>query len=350
MALMHIKNWKISGIAAAVPGNVVENSDYATLSPIEKKLLIKTTGIERKHVAEKNQTTSDLCQVAANKLLDRLSWNREDVDLIVFVSQSPDYYLPATAIILQDKLKLSSNCLAFDVGLGCSGYVYGLSIVASMISAGHLKKALLLVGDVSSSTVSSSDKSTYPLFGDAGTATAIEFSKNSSGQFNMMSDGSGFETIIIRDGGIRNKVSKESFDLKEIGEGISRCDLDLELDGLEVYNFSVSKVPPLIKVLMQETRTMPEDYHYFVMHQANRLMNETIRKKLKFTKEQSPYSLKDYGNTSSASIPLTICSELSGKIETEDQKVLLCGFGVGLSWGAVALNLDEIICLPIIEV
>ena len=142
MALMDIKNWKISGIAAAVPGNVVENSDYATLSPIEKKLLIKTTGIERKHVAEKNQTTSDLCEVAANKLLDRLSWNREDVDLVVFVSQSPDYYLPATAIILQDKLKLSSNCLAFDVGLGCSGYVYGLSIVASMISAGHLKKAL----------------------------------------------------------------------------------------------------------------------------------------------------------------------------------------------------------------
>ena len=130
MALMDIKNWKISGIATAVPSNIVENSDYTALSTIEQKLLVKTTGIERKHVAEKNQTTSDLCEVAANKLLDRLSWNREDVDLIVFVSQSPDYYLPATAIILQNKLKLSSNCLAFDVGLGCSGYVYGLSIIA----------------------------------------------------------------------------------------------------------------------------------------------------------------------------------------------------------------------------
>ena len=350
MALMDIKHWRISGIAAAVPSNIVENSDYTALSTIEKKLLVKTTGIERKHVAEKNQTTSDLCEVAANKLLDRLSWNREDVDLIVFVSQSPDYYLPATAIILQDKLKLSSNCLAFDVGLGCSGYIYGLSIVASMISAGHLKKALLLVGDVSSSTVSSSDKSTYPLFGDAGTATAIEFSKNSSGQFNMMSDGAGYETIIIRDGGIRNKVSKGSFDLKEVSQGISRCALDLELDGLEVYNFSVTKVPPLIKVLMEETKTTPEDYKYFVMHQANRLMNETIRKKLKFTEEQSPYSLKNYGNTSSASIPLTICSELSDKMDSKNQKVLLSGFGVGLSWGAVALNLDKITCLPIIKV
>jgi len=350
MALMEIKNWKISGIATAVPSNIVENSGYNSLSAIEKKLLVKTTGIERKHVAEKTQTTSDFCEVAANKLLDKLSWNREDVDLVVFVSQSPDYYLPATAIILQNKLNLSSNCLAFDVGLGCSGYVYGLSIVASMISAGHLKKALLLVGDVSSSTVSSSDKSTYPLFGDAGTATAIEFSENSSGQFNMMSDGAGYETIIIRDGGIRNKVSKESFDLKKIGDGISRCALDLELDGLEVYNFSVTKVPPLIKVLLEKTNTIPEDYNYFVMHQANRLMNETIRKKLKFTEEQSPYSLKNYGNTSSASIPLTICSELSGKIETENQKVLLSGFGVGLSWGAVTLNLDKITCLPIIEV
>lgn len=347
---MNISGWKISGIAAAVPKHIEENSDYSHLSSIEKKFLIKTTGIERKRVAPKNITTSDLCEVAANKLLEKLKWNRDEIDLVVFVSQSPDYYLPATSIILQNKLKLSNNCLAFDIGLGCSGYVYGLSVVASMISAGNLKKALLLVGDVSSSTVSYTDKSTYPLFGDAGTATAIEYDENAKAHFNLKSDGAGYEAIIIRDGAMRNKITKDSFEVKEVSEGISRCALDLELDGLEVFDFSVKRVPPMIQELFDNVGKTSSEYNYFVMHQANRLMNETIRKKLGFISDQTPYSLKDYGNTSSASIPLTICSELGDKIENGKVNMLLSGFGVGLSWGAVDLELDNCVCLPVIDV
>ena len=350
MAKMIIDDWKIAGIAAAVPSNIIENSEYEELSSLERKLLIKTTGIERKHVADKDTSTSDLCEIAANKLLNKLEWNRSEIDVLVFVSQSPDYYLPATAIILQDKLGLKSSCLAFDVGLGCSGYVYGLSIVASLVNSGNLKKALLLVGDVSSSTVSKNDKSTYPLFGDAGTATAIEREEGNGGIFNLKSDGSGFESIIIRDGGIRNKVKPSSFDVNEISQGIRRCNLDLELDGLEVFNFSVTKVPKQITEILEEAETTPEDYNYFVMHQANLLMNETIRKKIKFTKEQTPYSLKDYGNTSSASIPLTICSQLSNEMELKENKMLLCGFGVGLSWATLSINCSPMVCLPIIKV
>jgi len=350
MALSKISNWKITGIASAVPKTIVENNEYSLLSDVEKKLLIKTTGIERKHVAPIDLTTADLCEIAANNLLDVLKWDRSELDLLVFVSQSSDYYLPATSIILQNKLGLPQTCLAFDVGLGCSGYVYGLSIVSSMLSAGKFKKALLLVGDVSSSTVSINDKSTYPLFGDAGTATAIEYGDFSGGMFNLMSDGSGYESIIIRDGGLRNKVTPDSFEEIDYGDGITRCALDLELDGLEVYNFSVKKVPPLINELFSSTLTTAEDYDYFVMHQANKLMNESIRKKLKFTPEQTPYSLKDYGNTSSASIPLTICSVLGEDLSNSCKNLLLSGFGVGLSWAAVALEMNKVKCLPVIEV
>jgi len=350
MAFMNISGWKISGVAAAVPRNVEENSDYEHLSSIERKFLIKTTGIERRRVAPKNIVTSDLCEVAANALLDKLKWEREDVDLIIFVSQSPDYYLPATSIILQNKLKLSSNCLAFDIGLGCSGYVYGLSVIASMISAGHLKKALLLVGDVSYSTVSYTDKSTYPLFGDAGTATAIEYDEHATAHFNLKSDGAGHEAIIIRDGALRNMVTKDSFEVKQVSEGISRCALDLELDGLEVYDFSVKRVPVMIKELLDSIDRTAQNYDYFVMHQANKIMNETIRKKIGFSADQTPYSLKNYGNTSSASIPLTICSELNNSLKVGKNRMLLSGFGVGLSWGAVDLELNNCICLPIIEV
>ena len=350
MAQLNVDNWKIAGIAAAVPSTVVENSAYEHLNSLEKKLLIKTTGIERKHIADENTATSDLCEEAANQLLNKLEWNRDEIDVLVFVSQSPDYYLPATAIILQNKLGLKSSCMAFDVGLGCSGYIYGLSIVASLINSGNLRKALLLVGDVSSSTVSKNDKSTYPLFGDAGTATAIEWAEGCGGSFNLKSDGAGFETIIIRDGGIRNKVKPSSFDVKEISSGVNRCDLDLELDGLEVFNFSVTKVPKLIQETLEHTKSTSEDYDYFVMHQANLLMNEAIRRKLKFNKEQTPYSLKDYGNTSSASIPLTICSQLNNEMEQKENKMLLCGFGVGLSWATLSIKCSPMICLPVITV
>ncbi|MBL4594244.1 MAG: ketoacyl-ACP synthase III, partial [Flavobacteriales bacterium] len=198
--------------------------------------------------------------------------------------------------------------------------------------------------------VSENDKSTYPLFGDAGTATAIEWAEGCGGSFNLKSDGAGYETIIIRDGGIRNKVKPSSFDVKEISPGINRCDLDLEIDGLEVFNFSVTKVPKLIQETLEHTKSTSEDYDYFVMHQANLLMNEAIRRKLKINKEQTPYSLKDYGNTSSASIPLTICSQLNNEMEQKENKMLLCGFGVGLSWATLSIKCSPMICLPVITV
>jgi len=351
MAFFSIDHIKIKGIAAAVPSQIESNWDYDLLTDKEKRLLVKTTGVEEKRRAPNGTTTSDLCFHATKKLMKALKWDTDEIMLLVFVSQSCDYFLPATAIILQDRLGLPKNCIAFDVGLGCSGYVYGLSIISSFMNTTGIKKALLMAGDVSSATCSFEDKSTYPLFGDAGTVTALEIdSKAATSHYSLQSDGSGYETIIIPDGGIRNRASEASFEKKEISKGIKRSNFDLALNGIDVFNFSVTEIPKAIKELLTKLQKTHEDYDFFLMHQANKLMNETIRKKLNFNPNQVPYTLKKFGNTSSASIPLTLISELREEITSKKLNILMTGFGVGLSWGVVSLEIDQIICPEIVEV
>ncbi len=350
MAFFSIQDIAVKGIAAAVPSNVVSNWDYDLLTESEKKLLIKTTGVEQRRMVLPGMTTSDLCFEAAEKLLKELHWKKEEIDILIFVSQSTDYYLPATAIILQDRLGLSKSCMAFDIGLGCSGYVYGLSVISGMMKATGLKKGLLMVGDISTATCSNEDKSTYPLFGDAGTVTALQYEENAKSiRFDLNSDGSGKDAIIIPHGGLRNLASPESFVKEEITPGIVRSKMDLALNGLDVFNFSIKEVPNSLKEFLEKIGTTTESYDYFVMHQANKLMNETIRKKMKFAPEKVPYSISKYGNTSSASIPLTIVSELSNDLKNSEKKLLLAGFGVGLSWGSVSLNLKNVVLPEIIE-
>ncbi|HLW31899.1 MAG TPA: ketoacyl-ACP synthase III [Aequorivita sp.] len=350
MAFFSIQDIAVKGIAAAIPSHIESNWDYSLLTKSEKKLLIKTTGVEERRMAQKGMATSDLCFTAAEKLLDELDWKREEIDILIFVSQSTDYYLPATSIILQDRLGLPKSCMAFDIGLGCSGYVYGLSVMTGMLKATGLKKGLLMVGDVSTITCSKKDKSTYPLFGDAGTVTAVQFEQDAPPiAFHLNSDGSGKDAIIIPHGGIRNLASPESFVKEEIAPGIIRSKMELSLNGLDVFNFSIKEVPNSLKEFLEKIDKTPDNYDYFVMHQANKLMNETIRKKMKFPVENVPYSISKFGNTSSASIPLTIVSELAKSLENSEKQLLLAGFGVGLSWGAVSLSLKNIVCPEIIE-
>lgn len=349
MALFSIPNVRIDGVAGCVPKQSVSNRDYDWISEKERELLIKTTGIENRRMAADGVTTSDLCVPATRQLLKELKWEPEEVDLLVFISQSRDYFLPATAIILQDKLGLPKSSIAFDISLGCSGYVYGLSVVASMINSAHIKKALLLVGDISTFSLNYKDKSTYPLFGDAGTATALSYDAEAPAlDFNLQSDGEGYEAIIIPDGGLRNPLQDESFEEKEVDKGIHRTNRNLALNGLDVFNFSLREVAPNIKKLYEFNSTVSSDYDYYVFHQANRLMNESIRKKLKVEPEKVPYSLGEFGNTSSASIPLTIVTELRDQLK-EQRRMLFSGFGVGLSWGSVSVKTDQLVVPELIE-
>ena len=240
MASFSVPNIKISGIAACTPKNTESNYNYDWLTKQEQNLLVKTTGIENRKVVNDGRTTSDLCFDATEKLLTELNWDKEEIGILIFVSQSRDYFLPATAIILQQRLGLNTSTIAFDISLGCSGYVYGLSVISSLMKNTESKKALLLAGDVSSFSLNKRDKSTYPLFGDAGTATALELTENVEMHYSLNSDGSGKDAIIIPDGGLRNPLNDESFIEKEIDKGIWRSNRNLKLEGLDVFNFSIT--------------------------------------------------------------------------------------------------------------
>ena len=343
MAFLSLNNISIKGISACVPKNVESNLDYDWISLAERELLIKTTGIKYRRIASRDICTSDMCYESAIALINEAQVDRKDIEILIFVSQSPDYFLPATSIILQERLQLPKTTMAFDIQLGCSGYVYGLSVISSLMSTGKFKKGLLLVGDKSSFSQSKKDKSTYPIFGDAGTATLLEYNSEADRMdFNLQSDGSGYKSIMITDGGTRNPYNSESEKMVEIEQGIIKSAKNLVLDGLEVFNFSLREVVPNINGLLNYSKTTLDDYDYFVFHQANKLITETIRKKLKITPEKIPYSLYDFGNTSSASIPLTIVTQMGNLVQNNSYTLLLSAFGVGLSWASARLKISNI--------
>lgn len=351
MALLTAHNISIKGISACVPKNKEYTSDYKLFSDEERNLFIKSVGIIERRVAPFEITTSDLCYNAAEKLIKDLNWKKEDIDCLIFVSQSPDYFLPATSILLQNRLNLSKKTMAFDVSLGCSGYVYGLQLISSILSSGQIKKGLLLVGDKSTLSTYIEDKSSYPLFGDAGSATAIEFDQTASPiYFNLQSDGSGENAIKILDGAARNTVRDDTFEIKEIEPGIKRSRRHLILNGIDIFNFALKEVSPNINDLITFSNINKEDIDFFIFHQANKLINESVRKKLKITDSlKVPYSIYQFGNTSSASIPLTMITQIKEQLKNPN-KLLLSGFGVGFSWASCLIETSNIYCSDLIEI
>ena len=345
MAFLEVKNVEIVGVSACVPKQKEDNSQiYHKWGDYDS--FIASTGINSHRVAPSNITTCDLCYESAKKLMTELQWNKDEIDALIFVSQTPDYVLPPTSCILQEKLELSQNCYTLDVSLGCSGWVYGLSVITSLMQNGTIKKGLLLVGDTISKICSKEDKSTYPLFGDAGSATALVYNQNASPfYFNLHTDGTGYNSIIVKDGGYRNPVSESSLRSKLVSEGIERNSLNLELDGMNVFSFGITKVPKCINELVEHFNLDKEKTDLFVFHQANKFMNEKICKKLKLDKEKTPLSLDDFANTSCASIPLTLVTRCQENLKNTSQSLIACGFGVGLSWGGVALKSNKI-CVP----
>lgn len=351
MAFQLIRNVSIRGISACVPAFKEDNKAISLFQNREEsRKFIEATGVEFRHIVKDSGIcTSDLCYSSSLKLLDELGWHTEEIDCLIFVSQTPDYILPATACILQERLKLSTDCYALDISLGCSGWIYGLSVISSLISGGIMKKGLLLAGDTATMTKSPRDKSTYPLFGDAGTATAVEFDQNAGPiMFNFGTDGKGYETIIIPDGGFRNFFNERSFEYEEIEPGIIRNRLQSILNGPAVFTFGISKAPKSVNAILDHFGIKKEDIDYFIFHQANLFMNEKIRQKLKIEPEKVPYCLKEYGNTSSASIPLTIVTQ--NKNSYKNKKLLACAFGVGLSWASVVFDTTDLKYPDLIEI
>ncbi|NLZ54225.1 MAG: ketoacyl-ACP synthase III [Thermoanaerobacteraceae bacterium] len=352
MIQARIPKVRISGIACAVPKNIVGNENfeqYFSTEDIDK--ITKMTGVKTRHIADEDTCTSDLCIIAAKTLMKDLGWAPDRVDGIIFISQTPDYRLPATSCIVQDKLGISKECAAFDVNLGCSGYVYGLWMASSFIASGSLKRVLLLVGDTISKAISPNDHSTSMLFGDAGTATALEMDDSSSAMsFVLRTDGKGCNNLIIPAGGYRNPVTQENLVRKVQPVGGIRSENDLYMNGGEIFNFTIKRVPSLIKELLSSNNLDINDIDYFVFHQANEFILMHLAKKLKLSLGQTPINIDRYGNTSSASIPLTITSELSEVLRYNKKKLALIGFGVGYSWGGALVDLGPLASIRLLEV
>lgn len=349
MSIGTLFNIQVSGVCCAVPVNsrrVDDDVDVFGEESVTK--FSKMTGVKQRFVSNPNQTSSDLCYKAAEALLERLNWDRSSIDAIIFVSQTPDYRLPATSCVLHKRLDLKQDCIAFDVNLGCSGYVYGMQIVGSLMQNITINRALLLCGDTINSYLSPNDKSTTMLFGDAGSATALEKNEGKNIRFSLKTKGSGFKSIIIPSGGCR-KMNGDANRIQR-DEGIFRSDFDLAMDGTEVFNFTISDIPKSINEFLSSNNEDVHSYNGFVLHQANLFMLNHIAKKVKIPAEKLPITIDRFGNTSVASIPLTMCDMYNNREGTpsESDHLLLVGFGVGLSWGIVSLDINPETCMPII--
>jgi|SRR6185312_1719619 3-oxoacyl-[acyl-carrier-protein] synthase-3 len=344
MAQATIKNVRYRGLVSCVPKSTISNLDCAESRKSERERLVRNIGILNRRLCRPWQYFSDLAQLAAERLLDAIEWKKEDIDALIVVTQSPDYLIPATAIIIQDRMKLPVTTIAYDINLGCSGYPFGLYTVGSMLSSGGIKRALLLVGDKCATLQD-------PIFSDCGTATALEFDPTAPPiHFDLNSDGSGYEAIILPVGGHRKPVGIQHLIPHEDENGDVKRDVDLILDGTAVLNFSTQRVPPALRSLCEYAHTPIESIDYFVLHQANRMINETIRKKLQLAPEKFPSTLHDFGNTSSASVPLTTTVRLREPLAQGAKTVLMSGFGIGLSWGSCVMRMDNVALPELVEV
>jgi len=352
MALVEVKNVEIKGVATAVPRQIKVAREMPYFTAVEADNFTNVTGVVSSHVAPPEMTLSDLCQVAAEKLLDEAGWERETIDLLMFVSTSRDFYIcPNTSNILQDKLGLRTGCIALDLPFACSGYIYALSVAGMMMQCGQIKRALLCVGEMTSKNQSPLDKTVWSLHGDAGSATLLEYNPEACHpmQFNLGGDGRGWETIICRDVGIRYPTTEESLKYKKYEEGVERNGMQCSMDGMSVFSFAITRPGQCIKELCEHFQFDLTKIDYLLIHQANRMIDEKIRRKLKLTAEQVPYSMTYYGNTSSCTIPITMTSLLVEQLSGKKNELVMCGFGSGLSWGAAHLFVDHIICIPVME-
>lgn len=353
MAFLEIKNIEIKGVATCVPKQVKVAKEMPYFTEVEADNFTNVTGVVSSHLAPADMTLSDLCQTAAEKLMDEAGWERDSVDLIMFVSTSRDFYIcPNTSNILQDKLGLRTECVALDLPFACSGYVYGLSVAGMMMQGGQLKRALLLVGEMTSKNQSHLDKTVWSLHGDAGSATLLEYNLDAKHpmQFNLGGDGSGWEAIICREVGVRYPTTEKSLKYKKYEEGVERNGLQCSMDGMSVFSFAITRPGQCIKGLCEHFGFDLTKIDYLLIHQANKMIDEKIRHKLKLTKEQVPYSMPYYGNTSSCTIPVTMTSQVREQLSSKENELVMCGFGSGLSWGSAHVFTDRIICLPVIEI
>lgn len=347
-----IKSVKIASMQAVVPPHrhsYLETPELFTQEEADK--VYGTTGIHSRRILPKHLCASDMCVAAAETLLQRLGWEPASVDVLIYVSQDSDYALPATACLMQNRLGLPNSAACLDVSLGCSGFVYGIWMASQLLNGSNGMRALVLCGDTSSRHLLPDDRGTLPLFGDAGVATALEFDESWPDSYAVFgTDGKGGQHIAVKAGGKRHPAIPEAYPRSREEEAKLFTDSRLHLNGAAVFSFTLKVVPKLINDTLALAGIDSDDIDMFVMHQANKFILEHLRKKAKIPQEKYLIDMHDFGNTSSASVPLAICHKLTGYFDNEVKKVMLGGFGVGWSWGCIITDMLPSVAPEITEI
>lgn len=352
MAFLNFNGVGITALSAAVPRTIIENLKYTQYFPEDQvKEVVEKVGIYERRFADEKTCSSDLCYAAAEKLIKDNNIDRSEIDVLIFISQTPDYRMPATSVLLQDRLGLPNSTIAFDINLGCSAFIYGLSVAFSMIKNTGLRKALVLDGETRSKVYSPKDRRSAFLFGDGGVAALIERDdKFGKSYFSLNSDGSRGDLIKINAGGYRNPSSVETLKEKVVDEyGNIRSDEQGYMNGADVFNFVIREIPKDMKKLLAHSGEDVQQLDYYVFHQANNFINSYLAKKLKLNTTKIPSTINKYGNTSSVSVPLTIVDQLKGKLDGE-KKLFLSAFGVGMTWGNAIVPFVDCKISDIVEV
>lgn len=328
----------ITNIEYVYPKKVITNKQLSQEFPdYDFDKFENKVGIKERYIVSANETALDLACKAVEKLFSN-GVNKDSIDYILYCTQTPEYILPTTACILQNKIGLKTNIGAFDFNLGCSGYTYGLSFAKSLIDSGQAENVLLVTAEVYSKHIYIKDRTNRSIFGDAATATIItKTKKDNISNFKFGTDGSGYDKLIIKNGGDKNRYDYNS-EIKEYGTGNRYSDNHIYMNGPEIFNFTAKEIPTFTKSLLIENNYENKDISQFIFHQANAFMLNFMRRRLKIDEEKFYINLEKGGNTVSNTIPIAL-KEYSQSI-TKPEKIVLVGFGVGLSWsgGIISLN------------
>jgi 3-oxoacyl-[acyl-carrier-protein] synthase-3 len=341
MASSTISGCKIVGISTCVPGQRFDNiKDTTEFTKEEVKKVVAMAGVNARRYADNNTTSSDLCIKAAKKLLESICWDASSIDVLIFITQSPDYFLPQTSSVIYKALQMNESCAAFDVGLGCSGYPYGLWLASMMIKTGGAKRVLVCHGETPTRFSDKSDRAVSLLFGDAGSATAIELDKSSDSfpwYFMQYTDGNRFQDMIIEGGGFRERFPED--DRKYY----------VRMNGANIFNFTIKRVPELINNTLEYADLSIEDIDYYIFHQSNSYIMKHVLKKVGLSKDKIPFIIGEYGNTGGPSVPLTMTLGNLTWSKNHSLKLMLLAYGVGLSWASALIGLESDVVLRHVE-
>ena len=347
MITKKIKHIEITALSVAIPKQKISIDQFENKFGADTISKFKeTTGVKSISRSIPEQTASDLGFEAAKELFNKRAINKNDIGILLFVSQKPDFRAPASSFIIHNRLALNKNCMCFDINLACSGFLVALHTLHNLLENSDANKALLITADTSHKTLSPFDRTMIMLFGDSGSAIVLEKTdRNIEANFSIKSDGNRFKSIITPSGAYRNLNGEKS--RVEWSDGIYRSDYDTHMKGMDVFGFSISDVPNLIKEFLKSLNKTADDFDYFTLHQANYYILKQISKRIKIPMNKIPISLDRFGNNSSNSVPLVIADHFS-KMEPRNLKLFMSGFGAGLSWACASVEINSQAILPII--